>query len=105
VKRRGPLRVSAASRALATNPLRRRTALDIDDQGKVLGLVDGPIDAIPKRGDLEKIADDLADLVTAPIDIIMGIVGKLEGLPKAALVGYVLFRVTRSEFARNRRRT
>lgn len=65
----------------------------------------GPLDdAIPKRDDLERVARELADLATLPIDIIVRLINSLEGFGKFALVGYALYYATRKEYEDNKTR-
>ena len=64
---------------------------------------------IPERGDLDEVAKIIADIALVPIEIVLAIIKKLEGIPKFLLVAFVLYEVTKREHqalraARPRRR-
>jgi hypothetical protein len=123
VKRRGPSLVSATKRVRATNARRRlaQRAIDIDTEGRVVGLapemmLGAPSDdasaqldrrgpgIYPDKGDLDAVARWIASVALVPVEVVLAIVRKLEGLPKFLLVGYVLFYLTRDEHRRSRAR-
>jgi hypothetical protein len=118
--------VSATRRVRATNPRRRlaQRAIDIDENGRVIGVVPelaitasspaqhasylGDVDTaarrrgpgiIPDLDDLNTVARTIADLALVPVEIVVGVMRKLEGLPKFLLVGWVLVELTKREHA------
>jgi hypothetical protein len=117
--------VSATRRVRATNPRRRlaQRAIDIDENGRVIGVAPelaitasqtqhasylGDADTaarrrgpgiIPDLDDLNTIARTIADLALVPVEIVIGVMRKLEGLPKFLLVGWVLVELTKREHA------
>ena len=120
MKRRGPPLVSAAKRVRATKSRQRlaHRAIDIDEHGTVLGLTPAlqqaasyelagdagaelrrpaPGVIIPDLDDLEGVAKWIADIAMVPIEIVLAIIRKLEGLPKFLLVGFVLYELTKRE--------
>ena len=51
----------------------------------------------PDRGDLDAVARWIADIALVPIEIVVSIIRKLEGMPKAIAVGLVLYELTKRE--------
>jgi hypothetical protein len=115
--------VSAPPRARVTKSRKLAArALDIDDRGRVVGIVPatssiamaGPDDPsaqlkrkgpglYPDKGDLDTVARWIADVALVPIEVVLAVFRTLEGLPVFLLVGYVLYTVTNREFQRGRR--